>query len=46
MKTQWETRFSVSWKVNEFIESAFIALKQQMEEARQEVLSGKINKGE
>ena len=41
MKTQWETRSSVSWKVNEFIESAFIVLKQQMEEARQEVLDGK-----
>lgn len=42
MKTQWETRSSVSWKTSEFIDSAFAILRQQMEDARQEVLDGKI----
>ena len=41
MKTQWETRSSISWKIGEFIDSAFLILKQQMDDARQEVLDKK-----
>lgn len=43
MKTQWETRCSVSWKMNEFIDSAFTVLKQKLETAQQAAIDKALN---